>query len=103
MANKKKYFVHVDAKEIYETSIQERIEYEVFATPNEIKEIEELFTKMKKDDINALKYLFSPFDEQAVDNKRHNYDEHLMAVYQLIYKLGTAETKSDINEIGFFN
>lgn len=44
-----KYFVTVDTEEISEVSLPDNgIEYEIYATPEEVKEIEVLFARKEK-------------------------------------------------------
>lgn len=103
MTERKNYFVTIDTENIRETSVPEGIEYEVFATQDEISEIRELFNEKEKSSKNAVKYLAKPFNEWGADNERRKYDDHLITLYQRIYELGTEETKANIKELGIFS
>lgn len=103
MTVKKHFFITVNTEDIRETSVPDGIEYEVIATPQEVDEIRQLFREMNQDSKNAVKFLAKPFHEWGADEKREQYDEHLMAIYQRIYDLGTEETRKNINEMGIIN
>ncbi|MFC4557105.1 hypothetical protein ACFO3D_02625 [Virgibacillus kekensis] len=103
MIERKSYFVTVDTEDIREFSVPESgIEYEIIATPQEVKEIQELFIEKDKDGRNAVKYLKKPFDEWGADDTRNRYSDHLIEIYRRLYKLGTAETKEKISQLGLF-
>lgn len=76
------------------------IEYEIYATPDEMKEIEMLFVEKRKSAKNALKYIGKPFDEWGVDDERNRYDKSLIKIYEKVYEHGVPITKEKINEIG---
>ncbi|MFB4167508.1 hypothetical protein [Virgibacillus sp. JSM 102003] len=103
MVERKTYYVAVDTKDIREVSVPDSgIEYEIIASPDEAKEIQLLFTEESKDGRKATEYLGNPFDEWGADDKRRNYDDHLIKVYRRLYELGTNDTKSKINQLGLF-
>ncbi|GEN88261.1 hypothetical protein [Oceanobacillus sojae] len=98
-----KYFVTVDTEEISEVSLPDNgIEYEIYATPEEVKEIEVLFARKDKNAKDAVKFVGKPFDERPVDAKRDSYEEYLIAIYRKLYELGTDETRKGIKELKLF-
>ncbi|UUI04113.1 hypothetical protein NP439_05350 [Oceanobacillus jeddahense] len=100
---RKKYYVTVDTEEISEVSLPDNgIEYEIYATPEEVKEIEVLFTRKEQNAKDAVKFVGKPFDERPVDAKRANYEGDLIALYRKLYDLGTDETKKEIKELRLF-
>ncbi|MEN1966886.1 hypothetical protein WMZ97_02310 [Lentibacillus sp. N15] len=100
MTSRKTYFVTVDTEDIREISLPENgIEYEINATPEEVKAIKMLFMKKNKNEKDAVKYLGKPFDEWGADTERNNYDAHIIAIYDKLYELGTNETKNKIKEL----
>ena len=105
MANvRKHYFITVDTEDIREISIPDSgIEYEIIASENEIKEIENLFKEKNQNAKDAVKFLAKPFDEWGADDERSAYGEHLIEIYRKIYHLGTEETKEKINELSIFS
>lgn len=101
MIEKKHYFVRIDKEEIRDMSIPESgIEYEIYATPDEMKEIEILFAEKHKNAKGAVKFLGEPFDEWGADDERSDYETSLIKIYQKVYQLGTPTTKEKIKEIG---
>lgn len=101
MNEKKQYFVTVDKEDIREMSIPESgTEYEIYASPNEIKEMEMLFVEKGKNAKDAVKFLGKPFDEWGADDERNGYEANLIKIYQKLYDLGTPATKEKIKEIG---
>ena len=103
VTEKKRYFITIDTEDIRETSVPDGIEYEVYASRNEINEIRELFDKKDQDTKNAVKYLAKPFNEWGADHERQKYDDHLIMIFRRIYDMGTEETKANISELGIFN
>lgn len=103
MDTKNTYFVVLDEMKVHEVSVPGRVEYEIKATENEVKEIEGLFTLMKNDTKEGLLYLFRPFNEKEVDGEREDYNTHLLEVYRQINQLGTEKTKKQLKELDLFD
>lgn len=100
---RKKYFVTVDTEEISEVSLpDDGIEYEIYATPEEVKEIEVLFARKDENAKDAVKFVGKPFDEWGADAKRNKYEAYLITLYRKLYELGTDETKKKIKELNLF-
>ncbi|GIO24573.1 hypothetical protein [Oceanobacillus sp. J11TS1] len=103
MMTRKKYFVTVDTEEISEVSLpDDGIEYEIYATPEEVKEIEVLFARKDENAKDAVKFVGKPFDEWGADAKRNKYEAYLITLYRKLYELGTDETKKKIKELNLF-
>ncbi|GAB3067405.1 hypothetical protein [Virgibacillus ainsalahensis] len=104
MTHKKSYFVTVDTQEIREISIPDSgIEFEIKANEEEKEELEALFMKKNKNAVDAANYIHKPFDEWGADEERDAYDQHMIEIYRIVYKLGTEKTKAKINELGIIN
>lgn len=103
MPEKKSYFISLDKERIDEISIPDTTEYEVLLTPEELEVIKRLIHDNDHRDFwFAMKNVtFKPFNEKPVDDMRKSDDENLMKMYKLIYRYGTAETKSKLREMGF--
>src|SRR5699024_1548584 len=102
MNERKYYVVDLDAMEVREILIDDGIEFEIIATPDEVKEIEILFDKMKDDSIESLKSILIPFNEQKVDAERESYDSHLISIFRMIYDLATEKSKSKVVSLTLF-
>ena len=101
MNEKKHYFVTIDKEDIQEISIPDNgIEYEIYATHEEMKEVEMLFIEKRKNAKDAAKFLKKPFDEWGAHDERNEYETNLIKIYQKVYDLGTASTKEKIEKIG---
>ncbi|APC48642.1 hypothetical protein [Virgibacillus halodenitrificans] len=104
MADRKHYFVTVDTQDIREVSLPgSGIEYEIIADHNEIEQLNELFMKKDKNEKKAMSFLAKPFDEWGADDERNAYDDHMMRIFQMLYELGTDDTKTKIYELGIIN
>lgn len=104
MNKKRHYFVTIDKGDIREMSIPDNsVEYEIHATPEEMKEVEMLFVEKRKNAKDAAKFIGKPFDEWGADDERNEYETNLIKIYQKIYNLGTLTTKEKIKEIGLLN
>ena len=101
--NKKTYYISIHSNEIREVSIPDSDkEYEILATPENIKEIEILMRKQEQSSGDAVEYLAKPFHELGADEKRAEYDSSLKEIYKKIYELGTAKTREELKHIGPF-
>lgn len=103
MLETKLYYVAVDTADIRKNSLPDAgIEFEILATDNDIKQLEDLFMKRKRFGDNATSYLNKPFNEWGADAEREAYSEMIAAIYKKVYELGTPETKRKIDEMGIF-
>lgn len=102
MSERKRYIVDIDAMEVREVVLEDGIEYEILATYEEVKQIENLFNDLKDDTAESLKYLLLPFNERAVDSERESYNEHLLEIFRIINDLGTKKTKENIAAMRIF-
>lgn len=73
------------------------VQYAIEATPNEMKELEILFSK-KRDDMDFL--YTKPMDEGSVDKDRKEDYSAMMGIFKKLYEYGTAQTRKQIDEIG---
>lgn len=101
--NIKRYFVTVNTAEIREVSIPDDIEFEIMATQEDILEIQTLFSRMDQEEKSGLAYIVRPFNENIVDDKRDQYNDDLIKIYELLYRLGTEETKESIVSMKILN
>lgn len=100
MDNKQLYYVSLETQTINEVPIPDGYSYEIFATPDEIKQIRLLFKTLENLSKDALKHLAVPFNEYSVDEDRESYSDYLLEIYELLYQLGTEQTKQNIEETG---
>lgn len=99
--NKKNYFIAIHNGEIKDVDIPDgEHKFEVVATYDEIKEIENLMAKKTKHSGDATKYLAKPFNEQDTDSERNAFGEEQIKIFEMVYELGTIKTKQEIDELG---
>lgn len=108
MVEKKTYYVTLDMA-THSGEIREHKEvndsfynYEIQATDEEIKQLENLFERLG--DSNFRTYLLAhvPFiNNEHVENEL--VDRRIQEAYQLIYQLGTEQTKVAMEQAGLVN
>ena len=93
---KRKYYVSVQAKTVTEHRGDAAYELEIEATPEEVHQLQELFESESEPDFHNYLLIHDPeiLQEELVSNAL--IDQYLTAMYRLIYKLGTPETKRHI-------
>jgi len=80
------------------------IEYEIEATVTEKKALEDLLREVQSHDLELGNlFTFRHFDDEKVDADRNEYQRGLNDVYEALYRLGTAKTKAQIQEIHMVN
>ncbi|WP_257352048.1 hypothetical protein [Pseudalkalibacillus decolorationis] len=75
-------------------------DFEIMATEDEASALKELFNEADHSD--KLGYMHAHFFSNVrdtADKDHQQYDRLLCTVYETIYELGTAQTRSDIDEM----
>lgn len=78
-----KYYVSLDDKIISEKPIEGEATLEIIATPENVEEIKKYMHK----------------DEAKDEHVGERYEEDLKKLFQLIYDLGTKETKNSLDKM----
>lgn len=107
--DKKKYYIAVGSGQILEDKEIASFELEIEATVEEVDQLQELFQlenneeapiflapHSAKDILSMGAAAWEPYKETEVHEE---YDHHLVAIYRLLHKLGTAETKQHIESM----
>lgn len=81
MSKAQVYYVSLDDKKVSDQPIQGEATLEVVATPEEVEKIKGFMHK----------------DEDGVVGER--YEEDLKTLFQLMYKLGTEETRKSLDKM----
>jgi len=97
---KSTYYVSVQAGTVTAGRGDAAFEFEIEATPDEIRELERLFAGAGEADNRAFWRAHVPFLEYGHDEPNDDADRQLAAVYRLIHRLGTPETKRHIEAMG---
>ncbi|TSB45501.1 hypothetical protein [Alkalicoccobacillus porphyridii] len=75
------------------------IQYQIYATEKEKDQLASLLERVKSEDFEQQQILQRPFDETKADQEKVQTQNDLKDVYQMLYDLGTLETKEIIADI----
>lgn len=103
---KKRYYVSFDVGprtgQIHDQPVPHNphYDYEIEATPEQLEQLEALFHQVAEDDTRTFYQAHIPY--QTVDRMQasRQEDQQINAVYQMIYQLGTEQTKQVMREAG---
>lgn len=75
-------------------------DFEIRATEEEIHQLEELFERVEEKDFRNFFVAHLPYrtEERAQESRKE--DDGITQIYQMIYRLGTEETKQRMREAG---
>jgi hypothetical protein len=109
LVEKQTYYIAVGPGLIMEDKEASAFDFEIKATPEELDQLQELFqmenfeeapvylhARSPKDLLNIGAAAFKPYKESEAHEE---YDHHLAAIYGLLHKLGTPETKQHIESM----
>ncbi|OEH92109.1 hydrolase [Bacillus solimangrovi] len=100
---KKKYYVAVGPREISQVKDYALNQFEIEATDNEIAMLREVFDDAYSADWLSYWRAHIPYVQYHHDKENDMYDRDLMKAYQMIYELGSNETKEQIQEMGILS
>ncbi|WP_134687157.1 hypothetical protein [Brevibacillus migulae] len=103
---KKKYYLSIHSSpntwEVREGGEDSTFDFEIEATPDEKKQLEDLFTSANDDDFRS--YLHGHLLFTDVEDQDHEaYDHTLNELYHKIYEFGTPETKQKMEQMGIID
>jgi hypothetical protein len=75
------------------------IQYQIYATDKEKEQLADLLERVKSEDFDQNQVFKNPFDEKAADQEKDQTQNDLREVYQMVYDLGTLETKEVVADI----
>lgn len=93
---KRRYYISVHAKSILENQGEAAYELEMDATPEEAQKLKVLFDELEDFDTATYFRAHIPAIPYHHDSENDGYDYSLKEIYNLIYHLGTEETKAQI-------
>ncbi|WP_202078513.1 hydrolase [Caldalkalibacillus salinus] len=93
---KKKYYVAVESGQILEDQGASSYELEIEATEEERQQLEKLFSKKNTENIDLFIDPHAPNKWDEIESDVQNYNDFMMNIYAMIYRLGTPETKDFI-------
>ena len=99
MMDRKTYYVSVANGDIIKEAGAADFQFEIQATVDELRELEELFEEEEEADSDSAARAITPYKEYHLDDENDRYDGSLKAIYGMLHKLGTPETKSHIESM----
>jgi len=75
-------------------------DFEIEATEDEIHQLEELFERTQEDDFKTFIVAHLPYQTKERAKMSRREDNRIRQIYQMIYRLGTEETKKRMREAG---
>ncbi|WP_280768507.1 hypothetical protein [Salipaludibacillus daqingensis] len=75
------------------------IHYEVKVNEHDQYKLEKLITKMNSKDVMQEHIFVRPFDELADDRDKETLKTDVSELFEMIYQLGTEETKKKMDEM----
>lgn len=97
MLEKNIYYVSLKSKEISTRSDQTEAYYELSATKTEIQRLQYYLKECKAHEEEESRSMMNPFVFAENKDEIKKYNENLNTVLNMIYDLGTKETKSAIS------
>jgi hypothetical protein len=98
------YFIDISSGDIVPHAEEAKsVSYQIQATPEEVNHLKTLLEKNYNDEMSTFTRAHIPFREYHKDPENAQYDHSMKEVYEMIFKLGTEETRKNIKEIGVLN
>lgn len=98
--DKQTYYIKVGSGEILPEKTMAEYELVIQATPEDVRHLEKLFDQIDQEAWDGFLRSHLPFVHYHHDQVNDRYDQTLSSIYELIYKLGTKETKEHIHSMG---
>jgi len=100
---KKKYYVTLQAgttvAEIRDVKGTSTYDYEIEATEVEVGMMRDLLNNCVHGDFMMWMHSHTLWSDMP-DRDNDEYDDNLRSIYQIIYRLGTPKTRSDLEQMG---
>jgi hypothetical protein len=96
MELKKTYYIDVGTGEISRSATSSTWSFKISATNEEITELRELFDQNYSTEWQNFFRAHVPYVQYHYDRENDQYDQTLIKVYELIYRLGDEEAKHHI-------
>lgn len=98
--SKSQYYVTVGTGEVLPERTLSEWEYEINATKDEVFQLQTMFEEADSASWSTFWHGHIPFKSIIHDESIDKYDNDLIGIYRLLYKLGTSETKTHIKSMG---
>ncbi|RDU36120.1 hydrolase [Neobacillus piezotolerans] len=101
--DRKTYYIAVESGEISRSETSSTWSFKIMATDEEITELRSLFNQNYANEWKNFIRAHIPFVEYHHDNENNAIDEKLKTIYQAIHRLGDAQAKQHIEEMGILS
>jgi hypothetical protein len=99
--SKKTYYITVGSGEILEpAAVTGNFEFEILASQEDIDQLQELFEDKEDDEQYTVMGGLTPYRLLSDDEQNDAYDWTLTEIYMLIHRLGTPDTRKQIEAMG---
>lgn len=99
MLEKNKYYVSLKSKEISKRPKLSESQYEIFATKEEVQRLQSYLNRCLEYEQSEGRSMLNPLTPHESKEGKRQYNEDLNTALNIIYDLGTTETKTDIATI----
>ncbi|WP_068783149.1 hypothetical protein [Paenibacillus phocaensis] len=97
---KKPYYISVQGRSLLDNPGAAAYEWEVEATRQEADTLSQMLEQLgEKEESGFLAYTY-PWPDTPEGDVNRSYESHLNALYREIYRLGTAETREQMERSG---
>ncbi|MGO4887002.1 hypothetical protein ACJ2A9_04520 [Anaerobacillus sp. MEB173] len=94
---KKRYYITMNTEllGIREEKIPDMhlIQHEIEATEDELEELKKMLIETKDEDMVISDFFLHPLNEGFAEHDRNDFEEDFQKLHEMIYQLGTPETK----------
>jgi hypothetical protein len=95
---KQTYYFNIESGEVLDKPAEPEGHFTLFATGEEIKDFREYLRENYKADWATFGNAHLPFNEP--DREHAEYDNAMKGIYAMVYKLGDAEAKNHVKNMG---
>lgn len=99
MLEKEDYYVSLKSKEISIRSNLTEAQYEISASKSEMQRLQMYLRNCKEFEVEETRLMLNPFTFTEDKVAQKQYNEDVNTVLNLIYDLGTKDTRSSIAEV----
>ncbi|MBO8156707.1 MAG: hydrolase [Bacillaceae bacterium] len=100
---KTKYYVSLGTQEISRLKAGNNDDFIIYATPDEVNELREMFNQMYEADGGAFIRSHIPILEYHHDRPNDDYDQGMLRVLEKLHQLGDETTKRHIESMGILD
>jgi hypothetical protein len=101
--HKKTYYISLGSGEISQVRSASEWSYEIEATEDEITTLREYFDQRFSSDWQGFFRAHVPYLEYHYDRQNDAYDQTTTKVFEMLYNLGSDETRQHIEQMGILS